>query len=298
MKKTNSIFCGLLCAVWMAVFLILPVSAAGGNGSLTLEYAQEGVTFQMYQVGQRMEDGSLELTGDFTDYSVDLSQDDWLDTAATLAALAARDQLPADASGVVSDGTVTFSKLENGIYLVVGASNSQGGFYYTPVPFLVELSGQAITAQVKFDQEEEEQPLAYTVKKVWSQDQGQDRPDQVTVQLLRDGEVYRSALLNDSNHWSYTWDGLESGHRWQVTEQDVPEGYQMSVSQEGTVFRVTNTWSPEETPTPPTPDETPSDTLPQTGQLWWPVPLLLGAGLLLLLWGGYRHWKQGGSHEH
>ena len=135
MKKTNSIFCGLLCAVWMAVLLVLPVSAAGGNGSLTLEYAQEGVTFQMYQVGQRMEDGSLELTGDFADYSVDLSQDNWLDTAATLAALAARDQLPADASGKVSDGTVTFSKLENGIYLVVGASNSQGGFYYTPVPF-------------------------------------------------------------------------------------------------------------------------------------------------------------------
>ena len=118
------------------------------------------------------------------------------------------------------------------------------------------------------------------------------------MQLLRDGEVYRSALLNDSNDWSYTWEGLESGHRWQVTEQDVPEGYQMSVSQDGTVFWVTNTWSPEETPTPSTPEETPSGTLPQTGQLWWPVPLLLGAGLLLLLWGGYRHWKQSGSHEH
>ena len=102
---------------------------------MTLEYAQEGVTFQMYQVGQRMEDGSLELTGDFTDYSVDLSQDDWLDTAATLAALAARDQLPADASGVVSDGTMTFSQL--GKRNLPGGGDSpipRGGFYYTPVP--------------------------------------------------------------------------------------------------------------------------------------------------------------------
>jgi len=33
---------------------------------------------------------------------------------------------------------------------------------------------------------------------------------------------------------------------------------------------------------------TPPNKLPQTGQLWWPVPVLLSAGLLLLLIGVVR----------
>jgi len=42
------------------------------------------------------------------------------------------------------------------------------------------------------------------------------------------------------------------------------------------------------TPTPPvevTPTPTPKPTLPQTGQLWWPIPILLMAGLVLVLFG-------------
>jgi len=34
-----------------------------------------------------------------------------------------------------------------------------------------------------------------------------------------------------------------------------------------------------------TPTPTPKPTLPQTGQLWWPIPILLTAGLVLVLFG-------------
>ena len=70
----------------------------------------------------------------------------------------------------------------------------------------------------------------------------------------------------------------------------MPEGYTVSISREGITFVITNTLKPfeepEPTPTPGTPD-TPGENLPQTGVLWWPVPLLavLGALLLLLGWG-------------
>lgn len=70
-----------------------------------------------------------------------------------------------------------------------------------------------------------------------------------------------------------------------------PEGYTVSISREGITFVITNTLKPSEEPaptpqpsSPPTPGE---PTLPQTGVLWWLVPLLaiLGALLLLLGWG-------------
>ena len=46
-----------------------------------------------------------------------------------------------------------------------------------------------------------------TVRKVWVDD-GVDRPDSITVQLLRDGEVYDKVELKQSNQWVYTWDDL------------------------------------------------------------------------------------------
>lgn len=46
-------------------------------------------------------------------------------------------------------------------------------------------------------------------------------------------------------------------------------------------------------PIPP-PGPTPPP-LPQTGQLWWPVPVLLGCGVISLLIGGIR--RRGGAHE-
>lgn len=78
--------------------------------------------------------------------------------------------------------------------------------------------------------------------------------------------VYGTATLSEENSWSY-------------------------LSREGITFVITNTLKPSEEPaptpqpsSPPTPGE---PTLPQTGVLWWPVPLLaiLGALLLLLGWG-------------
>lgn len=162
-----------------------------------------------------------------------------------------------------------------------------------------------------------------TVKKVWKG--GSDHPGSVTVQLLRDGEPFREQVLNSGNGWSYTWTTSVSGHTWSVNEPDVPEGYTFDVTWEGNVATVANTFeslteptpSPEPTPTPgptPTPVPTPNPTpvpvptptppgnpdLPQTSQLWWPVPLLAAAGVVLLLIGTVlfvRKEEERGPHE-
>ena len=75
-----------------------------------------------------------------------------------------------------------------------------------------------------------------------------------------------------------------------MAESAVP-GYTVAITEEGVTFRVENTYRPEEPDNPDIPDEPPplgpgdqpnEPTLPQTGALWWPVPLLAAAGLLLL----------------
>ena len=165
--------------------------------------------------------------------------------------------------------------------------------------------------------------------KVWEDKGSEDaRPQSVTVDLLRDGEVYDSVELSAGNNWRHDWTNLSPNADWQVTERAV-EGYTASVSQSGITFVITNTLrnspphgpgetpSPEETP-PPEEDledwepplgdmkledppqeeelednEVPLANLPQTGQLWWPVPFLAMGGVLLMFLGfaQRRRWS-------
>ena len=75
----------------------------------------------------------------------------------------------------------------------------------------------------------------------------------------------------------------------------MPKGYTVAVTREGNTVVLTNTAKkpgksdgeanpPSKRTTGKTTDKT-SDKLPQTGQLWWPVLVLLFAGAICLLVG-------------
>ncbi|MDO5033722.1 MAG: Cna B-type domain-containing protein [Eubacteriales bacterium] len=98
-----------------------------------------------------------------------------------------------------------------------------------------------------------------TVRKVW-QDDPQERPDSVTVQLLRDGEPHAEQELNEANHWVYTWDGLDSNYEWSVRETNIPEGYEVTHASEANTITIVNTKNPTE-PTEPTNPTEPTEPL-------------------------------------
>ena len=126
-----------------------------------------------------------------------------------------------------------------------------------------------------------------TVLKRWN-DAGyeQKRPDSVSVTLLKDGAVYDTKTLTRADGWQRTWSDLPrynpdgSEIVWAVTERPVP-GYTASVQQSGSTLILTNTLDRQK--------------LPQTGLLWWPVPVLAAAGLLFLIFGALSKRKNG--HE-
>ena len=96
-----------------------------------------------------------------------------------------------------------------------------------------------------------------TVKKEWKLDDGGTRPDSVTVELLKDGEVDQTVTLNEANGWSYIWSGLSADYTWTVQEVNVPEGFTSTITQAGNVFVITNDDKPEEPgPEPSTVDVT------------------------------------------
>lgn len=328
--------------------------------TLTIDYQcggkpAAGVAFQLYRVAEVSSSGTFTLTGDFQGYPVSLEDQStagWRNLATTLEGYAQRDQLTPSAQGSTDQqGKLTFpaegDHLSPGLYLVLGAQYVAGRCTYSAEPFLVALPDQDaygrwrydVTVEPKYTVWEEGDPprptVKYSVRKIWNDGDRQDsRPASVTVQLLRNGRVYDTVTLDQSNAWRHTWNGLDPSAQWTVVEQEVP-GYQVLVTQEGRAFLVINTRDgpddpePSEDPGPtddpkpsdqpgPTDDPKPSDQpgpsdnpkpsdhpkpsdqpdqpgnsqkpdnsqeLPNTGVLWWPVFMLLAAGLLLLVLG-------------
>ena len=298
----------------------------GREASLTVFFGKDGdgfsrVEFQIYRAAEVSEGGTFTLTGDFADYPVQvngLDSSGWRALAQTLEGYAARDGLPPmQAEETGRDGRAVFSHLETGLYLVTGERFRQGRYTYTPEPFLVSLptldeAGAWVydaAAACKYDSDYtppsdgDSGDVNRKVLKVWKDDGNEDkRPEEIVVQLLRDGKVYDTVTLSGENNWRHMWTGLDSDYSWKVVEEETPEGYTVTVDRQGITFVMTNTYEetpPEEPEEPDTPDGpgTPEEPgLPQTGMLWWPAPLLACGGLLLFLigWGMRRYEKHEG----
>ena len=171
----------------------------------------------------------------------------------------------------------------------------------------------------------------YVVKVWKDEGNESDRPDSVTVELLQDGKRYETKTLNKSNDWRYEWKNLSANSKWVINEINVPDKYTVLTELEGKVYTVTNTHTTDiddpDTPLdpgpggdpgtngdiPPTnindpdvpldPGQTPGGSatniqdpanaakLPQTGQLWWPVPILAAAGIAFFSIGWLRSRK-------
>ncbi|WP_462421871.1 Cna B-type domain-containing protein [Salinicoccus sp. Marseille-QA3877] len=92
------------------------------------------------------------------------------------------------------------------------------------------------------------------VSKAWEDEENQDdiRPDNVTINLLADGEIERTAVVDADGDWEHTFTNLpvnDNGNEinYTVTENTV-ENYSASIVEESdNSFVVTNTYTPEET---------------------------------------------------
>ena len=285
-----------------------------------------GVEFSIYRVEDVSASGVYTLSGSFEDYSVNLtglSMSEWRALAQTLSAYAARDGIsPDNTASTGTGGHVTFAGLTPGLYLVTGSRHTYNGSVYTPEPALVSLPGDgdpwdySVEMSCKFESTPDTPgTVTRKVLKIWDDDRHEsERPTYVIAQLLENGRVADTVRLSEANNWSYTWEGLDSDSVWQVVEINVPDGYTVSISREGITFVITNTYKdkkPGETPppspqpsTPPSPTVTPPGggtekppMIPQTGMIWWPVPLLACAGSILILAGMLLRRRHGGSDE-
>lgn len=320
-KGISRLAAGLLCLA-----LLLSVGTAtvhaytridtGRETSLTVQFTGDGkgisgASFRLYRVADVSDAVTFSLSGDFAGAAVDLekmeSSGDWADMALTLQGYAGANEItPLKTAATGADGKVTFSGLSVGLYLLVGDTMVVGDYAYAPAASLLMLPtlqdddswDYGPTAEVKATKSFVPTQQDVTVKKVWNDGGYVKRPTKVTVQLLKDGKVEKTVVLSEGNNWTYIWKDLDSSYMtaegkkvytYTVNETDMPRKYTVTITQKDSVFTISNYHhsSPDDKTTPGTTPGAKGNTLPQTGMLYWPIPVLTISGLLLIGLGWY-----------
>lgn len=247
----------------------------GKTGSISVTLIEKkqnepivGAELSVYYVATAILDADGNLIYDYTE---DFQQFDTAinDTslAAKLDVFVSQHGLPSIKMTTNAKGTAMCEELPLGLYFVKQTGEVEG---FAPcTPFLVtvpnEKNGKYVYEVNASPKTEVARLTSITIKKVWNTDASTEAADSVTVQLLKNGNVVKTAILNAQNNWQITYANMPESDAYSVKEVDVPKGFTATVKQNGYIFTVTNT-----------------STLIQTGQLMWPIPVLAIGGMFLI----------------
>lgn len=285
MKRMMMLFLSLVMIIGMA----LPASAADAidvneKASLTVDFKPEGISatdvkFELFKIASVDEYSALTLTDKFKNLSVDLSDPDvttWESAVTAAESYISTNSVKADYKATTNeDGVAVFSELPVGLYLIRGASFIYNHDVYAPQAYLIMLPDRDSSGKWNYDvttvpkYEKRDELMDLTVTKKWKGGKVEYRPEEITVILYCSDTDFDTVVLNKENNWKYTWPQLNAKLNWTVSEVSV-EGYETTIEPKGYNYVITNTYISQ---------------IPQTGMLWWPVPVLALTGVVFCLAG-------------
>lgn len=266
------------------------------EASLTLHYQKDGAAFAdlqigIYRIAEALPDGTFQLIEPFASYPLNIygitKQEQWNQVAQTVYSYIIADQIAPDRELTTDEkGAVCFSDLDTGLYFVreVIAENTSGTYVFNQ--FMVYVPTPQPDGSYSYDVEAIPKCTGFvpknrhSVTKLWQDGGKQDlRPKEVAVDIYKDGALIETQILSADNNWTYTWYVSADDHsHWTVAERTVPDGYKVTIRQNGSDFSIINTCQtlPD---IPPTGDSF-------TPMLW--IMLTCLSGIVLVILGGSR----------
>lgn len=284
--KIISLF--MLLIIPFSIVFRQEVNAATNGVNLNLEYIFENTEFRLYKVAVKDSNNQYVKTDTFKDYPVEISdfeESDKVSTAKTLNAYIQRDSIsPLSIAKTNERFQTSFTHLDEGLYLIEGDHVLSGDYRYSPSPVLINLEKETqdrtIRMDLKYEKKGIKKPLDLEVYKVWEDNENKNRPESIELELLKNGEVVDLVELSEKNNWRHEWTDLPGRYAYEVTEKKIAKNYTVKTEREGNLIKVINKMGKK--------DDRPEITdekVPQTGQLWWPVPLLLSISALFFIKG-------------
>ncbi len=273
MKKALSILVLIVLTFSLALSAGADSVDTEKSSSLTIVYKAgeklySGLEIKTYRVADVSQDGVYTLSGDFKNYPVSIynvrSQAEWRNISSTLAAYAVADKLETVSPAVTdSEGRVKYENLRPGMYLTLSVRYSSENEIVTfenvlsvlPRPDDSGVNQYDVTAYPKHEKATPtKQPVEYKVVKQWKDaGESEERPSEVTVDILKDGVLQKTVELSSATNWSYTWEAPDDGSVWSSVERNIPKGYYVTSVENNKTFIITNIMD-KNLPPPPTGD--------------------------------------------
>ena len=271
MKRKLKSLSSILLAI--ALILSLSVTAFAADSTVTFKGAQEGFEFQPgseYTATDLFDNFKNVMPGDQLTETIQIKNDatdcDYIklymravvhdENDNPLSEKVAETETVATMQDFLSQLTM---RIYNGDELIYNASPDEAGALANNVLLGTLSKGESLNLRVELDVPIElgdeyanrvgevdwvflAECIEYeklTVHKVWDDNGYPNRPDSVTVHLLRDGEKHEEIVLNADNQWTYAWDDLDDRYQWSVKEE-VPAGYEATYKTEDNKVFITN----------------------------------------------------------
>lgn len=253
------------------------------SASLTLDLvtseekiAAEGAEVTVYEVAKAVINGEslhYELTDEFKGKGLDMPLGD-IDMP-LIEKIVSENNIKGITKVCDKDGNIVFDGLDKGLYYIKQTSTPEDFTSFNPfLSYLPNYENGEWIYDVKAEPKivfmsasDLPRYAELSVKKVWIDD-GKTRPASVTIELKNEDGVYDTVILNADNNWTYQWKKIRTDKKWSVEEKNIPSGYVASYTSDGFSYTVTNTAASK------------TEKLAQTGQVNWPIPVFLFAGLL------------------
>ena len=326
-KLLQRLFALLLCTL-LALSLLPSARAEEaspeqGSLSVCLEhtYTADGKTrglpnveVRLYLVADLDEQGSFRATEQFQSFAQQLaerpSREQWIELSPELRNWVQTKAIPATVlQRTDAQGSLRLEGLAPGLYLASFGEGVHPEQPATRVGFqdaLIALPYQGEGNEHMQDLEDPSQwdydysilPKSFEVavveriQKIWKdeQDAKKLRPRDLRVTVQYEDGVEQELVLTAEGGWILEFSPASLAPVKEIREPQLPAGYvYRGFTVTGSTVQLTNELSGQSSPeptTPPSPGGKPG--LPQTGQLWWPVPLLLVSGAVLILLGLWR----------
>ena len=219
--------------------------------TLTIGYTYDGTAFPnqtvtLYHVADVSADFQYTLTAPFAPSNLVLNgiqtNGEWDVIRTTMESYILSHGVTPTATAVTDElGQAHFTGLKPGLYFASPVTVVRNGQTCVFDPALTSLPGLDNDGLWQYDIAIAAKPgllppitpdetRQFKVLKLWKGDEDRsDRPQDVEVQILRNGVLVETVTLSEDNHWSHSWTAKADGASWNVAEKNVPTGYTMTV---------------------------------------------------------------------
>ena len=317
MKKNNVCTCiamTVLCLI-LSIFTSSAVFASDEKkGRINIECGYQNMQWFLYRIGDAAEDKSIDYKNAFIKNNLPqgpLSYDQLQNLAYTFENYITINGIIPDQSGITGiSGTISFV-VDEGWYIAIPSKLTTDEKIYRSTPVIVCVSsldiysdnwGQEVTVYPKTDESENDPtkpPLKDVVIKFWW-DSDIERPkDPIIIIIYQNNVEVGKAILDSDNNWEQIFKDIPFDYEWTLVQENAPEdkmfiftkelGYHpVKVVEIITIKHHVDTNISQQITNLTTPvyqENIDSEKLPQTGQLWWPVPLLAFSGIIVFFSG-------------